>query len=257
MGYGTLAKKALAEFLGTLLLTFSILSAITSTDSTYNQIVFVHGFAIFNLGLIFGPISGGHFNPAVTFSFLLKKSDRIPVVDFAVYSLVQLFGGFVAGCLNYGFWQEPYYIDSNSSNSTGPGPGPLGNSNGDNSYVACFFAEVVGTMLLVLAVRVSGCKKNSFIRENNNFFGVLVIAGMLTYVGFMGLLYYAGVNPAREFGPRLAGAIFYGADAFTSYAWIPIVGPFVGSVFGVALFLVIDRLYENSMSQNITNLEDM
>ena len=256
----TCLKQWTAELLGTFFLTFSILSAISSSASSYVQIVWVHGFAIFNLGLIFGPISGGHFNPAVSFGMLISKwvsrrpnEENFSILDFCGYSIFQLLGGILAGLVNFGLFKTPYY-DQTKFDDTNIWIGPLGNSNGDNSYVACFFFEVLGTALLVLSIKMTNCKRNDFVRKSRfDFFAVLIIAGMITYIGFMGILYYAGINPAREFGPRIAGAIFFGADrAFTSYTWIPIVGPFVGAVGGVIGFEGIRRMYPGEItSKNV------
>jgi glycerol uptake facilitator-like aquaporin len=44
--------------------------------------------------LVFGPLSGAHFNPAVTLAFALR--DRLPWSTAAVYIVAQLFGG-IAG----------------------------------------------------------------------------------------------------------------------------------------------------------------
>ena len=44
----------------------------------------------------FGHISGGHFNPAVTFAFLVTR--RIAASLAAVYVVVQLAGAALAAC---------------------------------------------------------------------------------------------------------------------------------------------------------------
>jgi glycerol uptake facilitator protein len=46
------------------------------------------------------------------------------------------------------------------------------------------------------------------------------------------------INPARDFGPRLAHAVLPISgkrDADWGYAWVPIVGPIVGGLLGAAL----------------------
>lgn len=43
--------------------------------------------------MVFGPISGAHFNPAVTFSFAMRREIRLP--DAALYIGAQIFGGIV------------------------------------------------------------------------------------------------------------------------------------------------------------------
>ena len=47
------------------------------------------------------------------------------------------------------------------------------------------------------------------------------------------------LNPARDFGPRLAYSILpipNKGDANWSYAWIPVVGPVIGAALAVLVF---------------------
>ncbi len=46
--------------------------------------------------LIFGPISGAHFNPVVSLSFAVQR--KLPWLEFLVYTIVQIIGG-IAGVM--------------------------------------------------------------------------------------------------------------------------------------------------------------
>ena len=52
------------------------------------------GAILFVLIKMFGPISGAHFNPAVSMMFLFRK--ELNEKDYIMYSLVQIFGGLLA-----------------------------------------------------------------------------------------------------------------------------------------------------------------
>ena len=68
--------------------------------------------------------------------------------------------------------------------------------------------------------------------------GLLVLGIGLSLGGPTG---YA-INPARDFGPRLAHALLPIAgkgDSDWGYAWIPIVGPIIGGVLGALLFRLV------------------
>ena len=60
-------------------------------------------------------------------------------------------------------------------------------------------------------------------------------------LGLGGTTGYA-INPARDFGPRLAHTILPISNKGTSdwsYGWIPILGPLVGGILAAAVYLII------------------
>ena len=95
----------LAELIGTFLLVFFITSVVVLFLSTGEQATFgtdfaviglVHAFLLFGLIVMFGVVSGGHFNPAVTLAAWAIK--RISTIDGVIYMLAQ-FSGAVLGAL--------------------------------------------------------------------------------------------------------------------------------------------------------------
>ncbi len=107
-----------------------------------------------------------------------------------------------------------------------------------------FFSEFLGTALLLFGVRAVTDRRNASPQMNLEpvLVGAIVWAIGLSLGGLTG---YA-INPARDFGPRLASAVFgWGTAVFQShnyYFWVPIVGPLAGGVLGIALYdLAIHR----------------
>src|SRR4051795_9144892 len=99
----------LAELIGTLLLVFFITSVVVLCVSTGGQAQFgtdfavvglVHAFLLFGLIVMFGVVSGGHFNPAVTLGALAIR--RIRPLDGAIYILAQLSGAVLGALLTKG-----------------------------------------------------------------------------------------------------------------------------------------------------------
>ena len=95
--------------IGTFLLVFFITSVVTLFVATGNQAQFgsdfavvglVHAFLLFGLIVMFGGVSGGHFNPAVTLAAAAIR--RIDPVDAVVYILAQLSGGVLGALLTKG-----------------------------------------------------------------------------------------------------------------------------------------------------------
>ena len=60
-------------------------------------------------------------------------------------------------------------------------------------------------------------------------------------IGTVGPLTNAGLNPARDLGPRIAHAILPikgkgGSD--WAYSWVPVVGPIIGAIVGTAIYFL-------------------
>ncbi|MEP9383359.1 aquaporin [Nocardioides cheoyonin] len=105
----SLARRLLAEFLGTaLLVTVVVGSGIAAQQLSPNDVglqllenstATVFGLAV--LILWFGPVSGAHFNPVVSLAewFLgRRRSTGLPLTDVAAYAVAQVAGG-IGGAL--------------------------------------------------------------------------------------------------------------------------------------------------------------
>ena len=79
------SNKLLAEFLGTLVLLFVII---------YSQNAWFIGLALTVMILVFGKLSGGNFNPAVTIMMVL--GNKQPKSELIPYLLAQLLGALTA-----------------------------------------------------------------------------------------------------------------------------------------------------------------
>ncbi len=96
-------KKYLSEFIGTAFLVGAILGSNNLAMSIMGESSAAHLAHALSIGgtlmvmiMVFGPISGGHFNPAVTISFLAKGDMKF---DEAIpYFISQILGG-IAGAV--------------------------------------------------------------------------------------------------------------------------------------------------------------
>ena len=107
-------------------------------------------------------------------------------------------------------------------------------------------SEIVGTFVLVFVVfyftDASIIEQSSPIGLGS--LGALPVAFLVWAIGLGlgGTTGYA-INPARDLGPRIAHAILPIKEKGTSnwkYAWIPILGPFIGGIIAGLLFLVLN-----------------
>jgi glycerol uptake facilitator protein len=114
-----------------------------------------------------------------------------------------------------------------------------GNGTAPVSDLGALRDQIIGTAILVLLVFAITDARNSAPLANLTPFivGLLVVGiGMAwgTNAGY-------AINPARDFGPRLASFLtgYDGAwrDQYGNlYFWVPILGPLIGGIVGGALY---------------------
>jgi aquaporin Z len=95
-----LSRKICAEFIGTFWLVLggcgsAVLAAgIPDLGIAYAGVSLAFGLTVLTAAYALGPISGGHFNPAVTLG--LFAAGRFPAADIIPYWLAQVFGAIAA-----------------------------------------------------------------------------------------------------------------------------------------------------------------
>jgi MIP family channel proteins len=213
----------LAELIGTFLLVFFITSVVVLFFSTGEQASFgsdfaviglVHAFLLFGLIVMFGVVSGGHFNPAVTLAAWAIK--RISTIDGVIYMLAQFSGAVLGALLCKGL-----LLDEGRATHYGAATvSPLLAGKFAGSIV-----EAVGTFCLVLVILAAVFSKKSF--KDWAPLAIGTTLGFIVMVG--GPLDGGSFNPARWFGPALVGNEWGGV-------WPYLLGPIVGSLLAAAVF---------------------
>jgi MIP family channel proteins len=216
----------LAELIGTLLLVFFVVSVVVLFVSTGAQSQFgsdfavvglVHAFLLFGLIVMFGVVSGGHFNPAVTLAAMAIK--RINPLDGVIYMLAQLSGGVLGALLAKGL-----LLDEGRATDYGAATvSPLLAGNFAGSIV-----EMIGTFCLVLVILAAVYSKKSFKEWAPLAIGTTL--GFIVMVG--GPLTGGSYNPARWFGPALVGNQW-------GDVWPYLVGPAVGALLAAAVYMFV------------------
>jgi glycerol uptake facilitator protein len=272
LGYRTgIGGELIAEFLGTFVLILigcgSVAVAVVGLSGSGRQtgdfgpanwliISWGWGLAVVFGVYVAGGISGAHINPAVTLGFAARG--HFPWRKVLPYWGAQLVGAFVAASVVYATYH--WAIDAfNGKEGTGrekslPTFSIFATFPAEyfgDSWWGPFLDQIVGTAFLLLLVCALIDMRNTAPMSNMGPFliGLVVVAIGLTYGTNAG---YA-INPARDFGPRLFtffegwGSIaFPGSfDWFSSYWWIPIIGPLIGGVIGALV-------YEHLISRVIT-----
>jgi MIP family channel proteins len=224
-------RKAIAEFVGAYTLIFAGAGAIVASsvylsgsDPSAKLVVvaLAHGLAIGVMVTATGHISGGHFNPAVTFGALVGR--QISPGLAVVYWISQLLGGLSGALTLWGIfpasaWQLTHLGTPVLGSGVGAGTGIL--------------VEAVLTFFLVFVVYGAAIDPKGAFR----FAGSLAIGLTITMDILMGgTLTGAAMNPARWFGPAIVASFF---DNWYVY-WIgPLAGGGIaGLVYG---YLLLDR----------------
>ena len=173
-----------------------------------------------------GHVSGGHFNPAVSFGLCISR--RMEWRELPSYVAAQCVGAVVAVAVMWGVQSgRPggFEIEQGSfaSNAYGQEDGRL-----FYDLPAAFLAEVVLTalfLIVILGVTTRAASKG---------FGPLAIGLMLTLIHLISIpITNTSVNPARSLGP----AVFEGGTALAQL-WLFIVAPLLGAAIGAVVWKV-------------------
>lgn len=211
-------RALIAEFLGAFALVFVGVGAIAATQGgELIVIAFAHGLAIGLSIVALGAISGGHFNPAVTFGMLI--TGRINLTGAIGYWIAQLLGGLVAA-----FFIGALYGSSAVASGT-PVPGA------NHTAVQALMMEIFLTFFLVSVIF------GAAVHGSYTFAGLAIGLTITMDILAGGAVSGAAMNPARVLGPAIVGGNW--ADH-----WVYWAGPLVGGGLAALLY---DYLYAKKM----------
>jgi glycerol uptake facilitator protein len=247
-----LVGELLAEFLGTMILILfgvGVVAQVVTSEGAFgdhDSIAWSWGIGVILGVYVAARVSGGHINPAVTIA--LAAFGDFPWKKVLPYSLAQTAGAFVAALIVRFTYTDlislidpDHTIKTQGIYSTLPGNGMF-----DVSITNAFFDQVVGTAILVFVVFALTTASNNPPLSN---LGPVVIGLLVVGIGMAwGANAGYAINPARDFGPRLASWITGYGDAMRDqngdlYFWLPIVAPIIGGLIGAALFKYLILAY--------------
>ncbi len=227
----------LAEFLGTLILILlgngivagTLLRGSISENAGWLTIVIGWGLAVTLTVFAVGNISGAHINPAVTIA--LAYAGDFPWDRVAGYVLAQIGGAFTGAVLVWVHYFQHFRQTENQTSKLAV----FSTIPAIRNVFSNLVNEILATAVLVLGLLFIGA--NKFAEGLNPLVvGLLIIAIGLSLGGTTGF----AINPARDFGPRIAHYILPiegKGKSDWSYAWIPIVGPIIGGLLGAMVYL--------------------
>ena len=180
---------------------------------------------------IFGPIGGGHFNPA--FTLAVASIGDFEWTKVPMYITAQLIGAMVGAILVYIMYM-PHF---KATEDEGSKLACFATSPAIDNRVGNFVSEFIGTFVLVFALL--GVQNTETVSGLGPIIVGLVILGIGVSLG--GTTGYA-INPARDLGPRIVHSILFSREKISSewrYAWVPIIAPICGAVIAATIYTAI------------------
>jgi MIP family channel proteins len=215
-------RRTFVELVGTFALVLIVCGTIMSlgpqADAGTLEVALATGLTIAVMVSAVGHISGGHFNPAITFGFILTR--RMSALLGVAYWVAQLLGAVLAALLLR--WIFPA-ANRDAANLGAPSVQTI-------DIGAALVVEALITFFLVWVVfAMTTDKRNPYTAVTGLAIGFVIVFGML----FAYTLTGGSFNPARAFGPELISKSW-------SDAWIYYVGPLAGGAIAALLY---DEVY--------------
>lgn len=235
----------LGEFMGTMMLILLgdgvVAGVLLKKSKAENSgwLVITTGWAFAVLCGLFTAILFGskdaHLNPAITLAFAISNHDYTKLLP---YTLAQVAGGLCGAVLVWIFYLPHWKITEDAEAKRGV----FCTAPAIRNYPSNLFSECVATFVLVI---VAGAMSSRLVLSEGAAAGLTpyLVSCIVWGIGLSlgGTTGYA-INPARDFGPRLAHALLPIAgktDSDWAYAWVPLLGPFLGAgIAGLTLRLL-------------------
>eukprot|EP00296_Roombia_truncata_P000783 JP436479.1.p1 GENE.JP436479.1~~JP436479.1.p1 ORF type:complete len:244 (-),score=71.03 JP436479.1:59-790(-) len=210
-------RAACAEFIGVFLFCFMGCGCAISASGGIVPVAFAFGLAIGVFVFATRTISGGHLNPAVTFGFVVTA--QIAPLRGLVYIIAQLAGA-IFGCL---FLKALTPITMHPQGVHGI-LGACKLAQGVNPFMG-FLIEMVTTFMLMFVVFATAVDPKGAGNKAPLAIGLTVVLGIIA----TGRITGAALNPARAFGPAVAGGDW-------DNHWVYWIGPLVGSFLAAIIY---------------------
>jgi aquaporin TIP len=201
----SLLRRGVAEYIGAFALIFIGGGAGILSGQDIVAVALANGLAIGIMVTNFGHISGGHFNPAITLAFVATR--RITPALAVVYWAAQLAGAVSAAFILRWLFNEA---------SVGFSAAPHVHTTDAKAVVL----ELIMTVFLVTAVWATAVDPRGAFKA---IAGLAIGLTITMDVLMGGHVTGAAMNPARAFGPELAG------NAWSGW-WVYWLGPALGAL---------------------------
>jgi len=263
----SLLTAMMGEYFGTFVLVFFGVGSVNAAVATGAQAGLWQVAVVWAVGVSLGiytaaSLSGAHINPAIT--VVAAVYDKFPLRRVVPYWVAQVAGAATASFVLYGMFSEAIveFERLHGLLRGGPGselsammfgeyfPNPAIYGSAEDAWriitpTSAFLAEMVGTAMLAFLVATVTHDRNTS-KPPSAMGAVIIGLGVAAIISVVAPLTQAGLNPARDFGPRLVAYFLGWGDIaipgprngfFTVY----IVAPIVGALIGGGIYRLIAR----------------
>jgi glycerol uptake facilitator protein len=249
------AKEFMGELLGTFILVLfgcgSVAVSVLFGEYTgILQIGIAWGFGVMLAIYLTRHLSCAHLNPAVSIGMAVSK--RMIIRKLPSYLTAQFIGAFIAGLTIYALFSPSIALNESVQGIVRGTTESIATARMFGEYYTTPWgtavvsmplataAEAFGTFLLVLLIfaLTEGCNVG---RPSDGMAPVFIGLTVTSIICLIAPLTQAGLNPARDFGPRMVAWIFgWGDAAFPDssggFFFVYILGPIIGGIIAAVFF---------------------
>ena len=254
--------KYRAEMIGETLGTFVLVlfgcgsvavSVLFNAHQGLMQIAFAWGIGVTLAVYLTRQLSCAHLNPAVSIAMVISR--RMHLQKLPAYLLAQFAGAFLAGLVLYLLYGPSISSFENLHQIHRGLPGSIETAKMFGEYYKsessaaivgfplAFCAEMLGTILLLLLIfaLTEGCNVG---RPDDALAPMFIGLTVTSLICLIAPLTQAGLNPARDFGPRMVSWIFgWGSAAFPDriggFFVVYMLAPVVGAIVAALIFIKV------------------
>ena len=256
-------KLFAGEFIGTFLMVFMGVGAV-ATATLFGamtgpfQVGMVWGITIAIAIYVTRHLSGAHFNPAVSVAMVVGA--RMSIKELPIYLIGQFCGAFCAGLLLWVIFADSVFLNMEVEGITMTQAGSASSiwcevfPNTAMGIVPVWIgalAEGFGVFILVFVIFSMTADENLG-RPNAHLAPLFIGLTVTVIIGTVGPLTDAGLNPARDIGPRLAAFMVGWSNVALSWEIIVVYtcGPLAGGIVAALLYNYIVRPMHNRCVNN-------
>ncbi len=253
------------EFMGTFILVFFGVGAVNAAVATGAQVGMWQVAVVWAFGVSLGiytaaSLSGAHINPAIT--AMAAAYDRFPLTRVVPYWVSQTAGAACASLVLYAMFAEAIIEFERQHGLLRGGPGSELSAMMFGEYFpnpaiygtaqeawrvvserTAFVSEMIGTAMLAFLVSAVTSRRNAA-RPPSAGAAVVIGVGVAAIISIVAPLTQAGLNPARDFGPRLVSYVLgWGEIAIPGprggWLTVYILAPLLGGLIGGGIYRML------------------